>query len=150
MKNKYYANITLCETSSEDYAEVRHPFNNLEVVNDDYIPFEAIISLSREIEEPKKVTFVFGIHHENEYNAISIMNREYNSGKGTEFTRCKVDCFKEIGEGIYIAEVRFGENVKLLSEINTPETIRDMLGKTEILNRCMFEVKYSEEKNKKR
>lgn len=142
MKNRYYANVILCQKVKEDFSIVSHPFDNLETTEKVIVPFEIFINLSYDIKVEATVTFVIGIHYEGRYRPISILKKNVREGIWGECSKYSVKDFEPIGEGSYIFEIRYGENIDFNVKVLDESNVEDLMDKTNVLNRYVFTVDF--------
>lgn len=142
MENKYYANVILCEKVEDNFASVIHPFDNLETEEKATVTFEILLNLNYTIDVDTTVTFLMGVHYEGEYRPISTMTRNFGKGTGCEYSKYPVKDFNPRGEGRYIFEIRYGENLDIDTKTLDENNIKDIIEKTKVLNRYIFHVDF--------
>lgn len=141
-KNKYISNIMLCDSVNNDITVIEHPFDRLLIRKEEKrVSFNAVIALSREVDETVKATLVIGIHHNEKYFPIATIDRDYEKGKDTEFLTSEVN-LEVLGEGQYIFEMRIGENASFRTGRVNVSDIKDMFRQTEKIGEYYFEIVY--------
>lgn len=143
MKNKFYANIMLCDEFSENkgISRIEHPFNQLTIKEGDNVKFTAVIAWNREIVEQVKATLVLGVHHKDGYFPVATNDREYKIGNSYDFMTAEVD-LEVLGEGTYAFEVRIGENADFKKGDVEEEDILQMFEQTEVVSKYFFDISY--------
>ena len=132
--------MVLCEKINEDFSNIINPFDNLNMKIDEYLPFEIAVFIGYDIEKATKVSFILGMHYEDKYKMIAVTERNMPKGIWREAVKYTMEEFEPIGEGAYIIELRYVENVSFDKEDVTDSDVLEILHKTKTLNSYIFNV----------
>lgn len=143
MKNNYYANIIMCESSSKDFSMIQNIFNEIDSEGTEEFNFDIICELNGDIKYATNVLYVLLLRRcddENKVITLAKLFRKYDTaGRNHEVTRASFKNLKIDTKKMWNLEIRIGEDIS--REEVEGLSRQQVISKTDILSRYVFEVK---------
>lgn len=142
-KNKYYANLIMCQNCSADFSTVNNVFNEIEHNDEKTFNFDIICELNQEIHQDVSVTYVLVLRQVSDDSKIVPLAKLFRRYTGNErhgdvtrasFKNKKLDTNKS-----WSLEIVMFENVKY-SDVELKKLNQEMLSKGNVLNRYLFNI----------